>query len=189
MLSRDHNILWLPESNGYPTKLDIEGTGTDNNGTTAPLRIISGNGAQRMLIDGNDIDALADGLFLNNNTDQDVVLARGGGRVIVPVLEITGGNDLAEPFDIAESESLKPGTLVSIDPERPGQLRVARKAYDRTVAGVVSGANGLSPGITLTKEGSVADGTSWHCPAACIVGAMPPMVRLGYALDSRSPKV
>ena len=112
-----------------------------------------------MLIDGNEIDALADGLFLNNNTDQDVVLARGGGRVIVPVLEITGGNDLAEPFDIAESESLKPGTLVSIDPERPGQLRVARKAYDRTVAGVVSGANGLSPGITLTKEGSVADGT------------------------------
>ena len=23
MLSRDHNILWLPESNGYPTRTDF----------------------------------------------------------------------------------------------------------------------------------------------------------------------
>ena len=28
MLSRDHNILWLPESNGYPTRVHF-GLGSD----------------------------------------------------------------------------------------------------------------------------------------------------------------
>ena len=34
-----------------------------------------------MLLDGNEIDATADGLFLNNNTAQNVILANGGGNV------------------------------------------------------------------------------------------------------------
>ena len=33
------------------------------------------------MLDGNEIDAIADGLFLNNNTSQKVILAMGGGNV------------------------------------------------------------------------------------------------------------
>jgi hypothetical protein len=54
--------------------------GVENNGSTAGLRIDSGS--QAMLLDGNEIDSLsAGGLFLNNNSDFDVILANGGGRV------------------------------------------------------------------------------------------------------------
>jgi len=68
------------------------------------------------------------------------------GRTRTDVLEITGA-DLAEKFPV--SEKVKPGMVVAIDPENPGQLCLARGAYNRCVAGVVSGANGLSVGAIL----------------------------------------
>jgi hypothetical protein len=80
------------------------------------------------------------------------------GRTRTLVLEITGGSDLAEPFEITGAESIEPGMVVAIDPDHPGQLRIADKAYDRTVAGCVSGANGLNPGLTMEQEGTVAEG-------------------------------
>lgn len=91
---------------------------------------------------------------------RDGLAGRFEGRVLVEVLEITGGSDLAEPFNVAALEPIAPGTLVSIDPVRPGQLRVASKPYDRAVAGVVSGANGLRPGLTLSQKGTVDEGSS-----------------------------
>jgi hypothetical protein len=73
------------------------------------------------------------------------------------ILQITGGSDLAEPFEIADAENTEPGMVVAIDPQQPGQLRIADKAYDRTVAGCVSGANGVNPGLTMQQDGTVAD--------------------------------
>ncbi|RIK80861.1 hypothetical protein DCC62_03010 [candidate division KSB1 bacterium] len=78
--------------------------------------------------------------------------------VVVPILEITGGSDLAEPFEIAGKEPVSPGMVVSIAPEHPGQLRLASEAYDRTVAGIISGANGLNPGLTMKQEGGIGNG-------------------------------
>jgi hypothetical protein len=74
-------------------------------------------------------------------------------------LQITGGSDLAESFEINGAEAIKPGMVVAIDPDRPGDLRVANKAYDRTVAGIVSGANKLNPGLILKQQGTVTDGS------------------------------
>lgn len=67
------------------------------------------------------------------------------------VLQITGGSDLAEPFDIvaAAGTPAQPGMVVVIDDASPGDLRVATAPYDRKVAGVISGANGLSPGMVM----------------------------------------
>jgi len=79
------------------------------------------------------------------------------GMVRTNVLQITGGSDLAEPF--AASGFIKPGMVVAIDPERPGKLRIANKPYDRTVAGIVSGADGISPGLTMQHQGTVRDGS------------------------------
>ena len=55
-------------------------TGEDNDGQTAALEIRSEN--QRMLLDGNEIDGITDGLYLNNNTTQNVFITRGGGRTL-----------------------------------------------------------------------------------------------------------
>ncbi|MDX1479300.1 MAG: hypothetical protein R3301_16410, partial [Saprospiraceae bacterium] len=53
--------------------------GEDNNGTTATLQIQSG--AQTLLLDGNEIDAITDDLHLQNNSAQNVILVNGGGMV------------------------------------------------------------------------------------------------------------
>ncbi len=71
---------------------------------------------------------------------------RFDGTVSVDVLEIAGA-DLAEKFPI--SERVKPGMVVAIDPDHPGQLRLARGAYNRRVAGVVSGAGEIPTGTIM----------------------------------------
>lgn len=73
------------------------------------------------------------------------------GRTKTGVLEITGGSDLAELFNVGEEEA-GPGTLMIIDATRPGHLTISTHAYDTKVAGVVSGAGGVQPGLTLHQE-------------------------------------
>ena len=70
-----------------------------------------------------------------------------------PVLEITGGSDLAEPFAVMDDATVEPGTLMVIDEANPGHLRVSTDAYDSSVAGIVSGAGDVKPGVTLRQEG------------------------------------
>jgi hypothetical protein len=60
--------------------------------------------------------------------------------------------DCAEDFDVAGAEDIEPGTVVVLDADGKG-LSQARWAYDTRVAGVISGAGGLSPGLTLDKRG------------------------------------
>jgi hypothetical protein len=81
------------------------------------------------------------------------------GTARVKVLEITGA-DLAEKFPT--TETLEPGTVVEIDPDNPGHLRKAHGAYNKRVAGVVAGANGLSKGIILGN----LEGSEDHTPIA-----------------------
>ena len=79
------------------------------------------------------------------------------GTTRTKVVQITGGADLAEPFDVS-GDQIKPGYVVSIDPDRPGALRVSDRAYDKTVAGCLSGANGVNPGLIMQHEGTSANG-------------------------------
>jgi hypothetical protein len=79
------------------------------------------------------------------------------GVVSVGVLRITGGADLAEPFQMKEEELAK-GSVVVIDDEHPGRLKRSRNAYDTRVAGIISGANGVNPGIALHQEGVMEGG-------------------------------
>jgi len=85
------------------------------------------------------------------------------GEVKCTVLQITGGADLSERFGIKASANeagskVEPGTIVCIDMENPGELIVSAKAYDRTVAGIVSGAGGLQPGMTMGQSSTIAHG-------------------------------
>ena len=129
------------------------------NGTDASLtgggHVISGDTAGlNIVMDNNEIIAR------NNGASSPLYLNQGSGHVIVPVLEITGGSDVAEPYDVAAVAGVEPvaGMVVAIDPEHVGKMRVVNGAYDRTVAGIISGANGIKPGITLTQTGTIADG-------------------------------
>ena len=75
-------------------------------------------------------------------------------------VEVTGditlvGQDCAEDFDMAEAEPLESGTVVVIDEE--GALRQSWQAYDKRVAGVISGAGGYKPGLILGKGESQAN--------------------------------
>ncbi len=79
------------------------------------------------------------------------------GTTRTSVLTISGGVDLAEPFQMGEDE-LEKGSVVVIDDEHPGRLKRSTSAYDTRVAGIISGANGINPGISLHQEGVVEGG-------------------------------
>jgi hypothetical protein len=126
-------------------------------------------------IDGNAYIAGANIIFRDNTNAERMRITGAGnvgigtaspaakldvnGTARVKVLEITGA-DIAEKFPT--TETLEPGTVVEIDPDNPGHLRKARGAYNKRVAGVVAGANGLSKGIVLGN----LEGSENHTPIA-----------------------
>ncbi|HVU65149.1 MAG TPA: hypothetical protein VHC70_14300 [Phycisphaerales bacterium] len=79
---------------------------------------------------------------------------RNDGVFEVKTLQINGGSDLVEGFD-SPAKDIEPGTLMVIDPEHPGQLMPSASAYDTRVAGVVSGAGGINPGIHMGQSGTI----------------------------------
>ena len=97
----------------------------------------AGGGQSLMTLDGES------GLFV-------------AGAASVCTLTIRGGCDLAEPFPMKEVQAEK-GSVVVIDEEHPGQLKLSTEAYDTRVAGILSGGNGVNTGIALHQEG-IMDG-------------------------------
>lgn len=95
--------------------------------------------------------------FIPYNTTLGHALNLVAHDATVRTLTILGGADFAEPFPITE-ESIDQGSVVVIDAKAPGKLRRSTEAYDKRVAGVVSGANGVRPGITLRQEGLLDNG-------------------------------
>ena len=74
------------------------------------------------------------------------------GHLTVSVLTILGGADITEPFKMS-GKDLPKGAVVVIDETNPGHLRLSESAYDTRVAGIISGANGVNPGISLSQQG------------------------------------
>jgi hypothetical protein len=67
------------------------------------------------------------------------------------------GADCAEDFDIDNSESLEPGTVVVIGDN--GMLHAAVTPYDKKVAGVVSGAGQYRPALILDRRAAKQERT------------------------------
>jgi hypothetical protein len=61
-------------------------------------------------------------------------------------------SDCAEDFDIANGDIVDPGTVMVLGDD--GALQPSQSAYDKRVAGVVSGAGNYKPGIVLDKRSS-----------------------------------
>ena len=102
----------------------------------------------------------------NRNVGKSGLEIDGNLLVSVKALQITGGADFAENFDVRASNDLtgknateiQPGMVVAIDPINPGKLSLSRRAYDRRVAGIISGAGDVKPGMMMRQEGTLADG-------------------------------
>jgi hypothetical protein len=121
------------------------------------------------------------------------------GAAIVEVLEITGGADLAEPFSVTDNAAAEPGTVVVIDEHCAGRLKVSDSAYDRKVAGIVSGGRGIRPGLTLTGRPASSPGVTValtgrvYCKAEALSNPIEPGDLLttsrlpGYAMKATDP--
>jgi hypothetical protein len=82
-------------------------------------------------------------------------------------VEVTGdirfvNADCAENFDTAATTPIEPGTLMVID--ECGTLVPSQGAYDKRVAGVVSGAGGLRPALVLDAN----DNEAYRVPIALL---------------------
>jgi hypothetical protein len=74
------------------------------------------------------------------------MLSSSSGAVVA---ELGEGLDYAEGFHVSEKTTISPGTVLIIDPDNPGKLTKSSQPYDRRVAGIVAGANGLGSGVRL----------------------------------------
>ncbi len=77
----------------------------------------------------------------------------GGNITVVGDIQLAGpGRDYAEDFDVSGVAGAEPGTVMVLDD--CGGIRISDQAYDRRVAGVISGAGGYRPGVILGREAS-----------------------------------
>jgi len=104
--------------------------------------------------DGAKADLIAGGagqhgtvIVRNGTTGQDTITLDGKTGDIV-----LANADCAEDFDISELEEVVPGTVMVLD--HVGNLQQSKEAYDKKVAGVISGAGNCRPGIVLDKKHS-----------------------------------
>ncbi|MBL8879619.1 MAG: hypothetical protein JNG88_10915 [Phycisphaerales bacterium] len=148
LLSANNNGTFAIHHGGVGDYLTVtNGSGNVGVGTTAPTHKLHVNGTARV-----------SALITDGNTQ-------------TACLSITGGCDIAEPFEVSRDEgteseiqvpkpqiAIEPGMLVSIDRKQAGKIRLSGAAYDTTVVGVVSGAGGVNTGMTLSQQGTFDSG-------------------------------
>jgi hypothetical protein len=133
--------------------------------TTDGKAIVSGdNGGLVQLFHPNGgnphIELVANELTPENTGGGLVNVTNGGGNTTIRLNgnagTIEAGDilltqaDCAEDFDLAAGETAEPGSVMVIDHE--GALKESHGAYDRKVAGVISGAGDYKAGITLDRQ-------------------------------------
>jgi hypothetical protein len=121
------------------------------NGADGDVIVRNQTGRGTIHLDGQSGDVILGG----NGADGDVIVRDQAGKETVRIDGQTGdivllNADCAEDFDASELNGIEAGTVVVLD--RQGRLCQSTEAYDRRVAGVVSGAGGNKPGIILDKR-------------------------------------
>jgi hypothetical protein len=162
---------------GFNNVMSIANNGFVGLNTTAPSQRLEVNG-QYALIDGgsaDDGDGAIDAYIGGSGSGSDVQVGSMNPNITAvgfwnnaagawmhigcSSITINGGSDLAEPFKISSGQAEVPqGAVVVIDKKNPGQLKMSDQPYDRHVAGVVSGANGINPGIQMQQQGLLDGG-------------------------------
>jgi hypothetical protein len=92
-----------------------------------------------------DILIFADNAKSYTNAADAAIWIKGGtGDIILQ------NADCAEEFEVCDGEGIEPGVVLALSDQ--GKLALAHHPYDCKVAGVVSGAGGLRPGIVLGRS-------------------------------------
>jgi hypothetical protein len=137
------------EVNGNYAQID-GGNAFDGNGPIDAYIGGSGSGSDVQIGSMNSLITTVG--FWNNS-------ANAWMHIACSSITINGGSDLAEPFKMAdEGRDIPQGAVVVIDEKNPGQLKMSDQPYDARVAGVVSGANGINPGIQMQQQGALEGG-------------------------------
>ena len=116
------------------------------------------NVSQGMTINGNlgiglnEYDVRRDGEPASPLVVRGDIRTIGNGNVSVSGDVLLTGADCAEDFDVSAGVMPEPGTVVIIAED--GTLRESQEAYDKKVAGVVSGAGEYRHGLVLDKRTS-----------------------------------
>jgi hypothetical protein len=146
--NNENASIW---ANNHNTSSGIAGYFTNNSGNATTHFQNDGSGSVLWLESSGGPFII--GVDENNATS---FWIDGTGMAHVRALEILGGSDLSERFDVAATPDapVEPGTVVSIDAENPGQLAVSVSPYDTAVAGIVAGAGGVEPGMLMAQRGN-----------------------------------
>lgn len=151
----------------------------DSAGNTT-VRLIGSQG--RVIADGlmqSGGDGKNGGLTIKNSNGQTKITLDGASGDVLLM-----GADCAERFPLVEGCRAEPGTVLVI--RDGGRLAPCQQAYDRRVAGIISGAGEVSPGIVLGHDPDNADrppvalsGTAW-----CLVDADAAPITVGDLLTT-----
>lgn len=154
--SDSHSVLSLKNANGN-TSAVVSSNGEmtlGGNGSEGDLRIKRADGRQSARLSSNgDLFLGGNGvhgdlrMYRSDSThgdadDWSISLNSNQGDIFLK------NADCAEEFEIAEPAD--PGAVMVINEE--GQLQLCSEAYDKAVAGVISGAGDFKPGIVLDKK-------------------------------------
>ena len=81
-----------------------------------------------------------------------IISKRVSDTEIEIIIKLGEGMDYAEGFDVSKASKIIPGSVLVIDSDNPGKLKLSDSSYDTKVAGIVAGAKGLESGIRLGSE-------------------------------------
>ena len=163
---RGHNIRLDNASGNRAVQICFAGTGAASAG--GEIRLFAHNDTDStIVIRGSDATGQGGEMLFYDPVTNDLTMELDGdyantgrSRIIVDELQIKGGADFAEFFDVAPTGESAPeaGMLVCIDESSAGKLVVSSKAADKKVAGVISGAGGVRPGLMMGQKGTAANG-------------------------------
>lgn len=165
------------------SSVGVYGTSTEGRGVVGVASALAG-------VEGNS----KDGAGVYGTSESGIGVHGHGGRLagyFEGDVEVTGdirlaNADCAEDFDIHGAEVVEPGTVMVLNDE--GALIPCGRAYDKRVAGVISGAGSYKPGIVLDKQ----PGRGNRSPVAllgkvyCKVDACTAAIEIGDLLTTSS---
>jgi|SRR6185503_8396611 len=162
----DGDVVLFPGA-GQPGELSqasihLDGGGGNvwlgGNGPDGDIVMRSGTGQDRIRLDAGGANIWLGG----NDADGDIVLFASNGdntTLSQATIHLNGqagdiilqNADCAEDFDVAEDETIEPGTVVALGED--SRLRVSSGEYNKRVVGIIAGAKDLRPGIVLGRRG------------------------------------
>ncbi len=107
----------------------------------------------------SDVFAAVAGLQLNPNSSGAGIYGEHkgngpagffNGNVVVTKDIFMTNADCAEEFDLSQASTTEPGTVMVLNQQ--GELQESNEAYDKKVAGIVSGAGSYKPAIVLDRR-------------------------------------